>query len=72
MFAEARDLGAVHQVTLADGHDAWLIVRYDEAMAALSDLRLSKDMHAALSSGSEGPAPFPPSGWSGYVRVSRP
>ena len=53
LFAEARDLGAVHRVTLADGHDAWLVVRYDEAMAALSDLRLSKDMHAALSSGSE-------------------
>jgi cytochrome P450 len=53
LFAEAGDLGAVHQVTLADGHDAWLVVRYDEAMAALSDLRLSKDMHAALSSGSD-------------------
>ena len=51
LFAEVRQLGAVHAVTLADGHDAWLIVRYDEAMAALNDQRLSKDMHAALATG---------------------
>jgi cytochrome P450 len=49
LFAEVRALGAVHAVTLADGHDAWLVVRYEEAMAALNDPRLSKDMHAALA-----------------------
>jgi cytochrome P450 len=53
LFAEARKLGAVHRVTLADGHDAWLVVRYEEALAALNDPRLSKDMHAALASGSD-------------------
>lgn len=53
LFAEARELGAVHPVTLADGHDAWLVVRYEEAMAALNDLRLSKDMDAALAKSSE-------------------
>ena len=53
LFAQARELGAVHPVTLADGHDAWLVVRFQEAMAALNDPRLSKDMHAALASGSE-------------------
>jgi cytochrome P450 len=53
LFAEVRELGAVHPVTLADGHDAWLIVRFEEAMTALNDPRLSKDMHAALASGSE-------------------
>jgi cytochrome P450 len=53
LFAEARDLGAVHPVTLADGHDAWLVVRFDEAMSALNDPRLSKNMHAALATGSE-------------------
>jgi cytochrome P450 len=53
LFAQIRDLGAVHLVTLVDGHDAWLIVRYEEAMAALSDPRLSKDMHAALAKGSD-------------------
>jgi cytochrome P450 len=53
LFADARKLGAVHQVTLADGHDAWLVVRYEEAMAALNDPRLSKDMDAALAKSSE-------------------
>ena len=52
LFAEVRKLGAVHRVSLADGHDAWLVVRFEEAMAALNDPRLSKDMHAALASGS--------------------
>ena len=53
LFAEARKLGAVHPVTLADGHDAWLVVRYEEAMAALNEPRLSKDMDAALAKSSE-------------------
>ena len=51
LFAEVRDLGAVHAVTLADGHDAWLVVGYEEARVALNDVRLSKDMHAALATG---------------------
>ena len=41
----------VHAVTLADGHDAWLVVGYEEARIALNDPRLSKDMHAALATG---------------------
>ncbi|MDQ1534390.1 MAG: hypothetical protein QOF28_2151 [Actinomycetota bacterium] len=53
LFAEVRDLGAVHEVTLADGHDAWLVVRYAECRAALNDPRLSKDLHAALASDGE-------------------
>src|SRR5437899_299071 len=53
LFADVRELGAVHAVTLADGHDAWLVVGYDEARSALNDRRLSKDMHAALASGGE-------------------
>jgi len=53
LFAEVRTLGAVHRTTLPDGHEAWLVVRYEEAMAALGDQRLSKDMHAALASGSD-------------------
>jgi cytochrome P450 len=63
VFADVRQRGAVHAVTLLDGHDAWLVVRYDEALAALNDQRLSKDMHAALeadagvvSEGLPGPA----------------
>ena len=51
VFAQVRDLGAVHPVTLADGHHAYLVVGFDEARRALNDPRLSKDMHAALASG---------------------
>jgi cytochrome P450 len=53
VFAEVCKLGAVHEATLADGHRAWLVVRYDEARAALNDPRLSKDMHAALATGDD-------------------
>ena len=53
LFAEVRERGAVHAVTLADGHDAWLVVGYDEARVALNDPRLSKDMTAALALSSE-------------------
>ena len=52
LFADVRRLGAVHPVTLVDGHDAWLVAAYDEARAALGDARLSKDMHAAMATDS--------------------
>ena len=52
VFEQVRQLGPVHAVTLADGHSAWLVVSYEEARAALNDSRLSKDMHAALATGS--------------------
>ena len=52
VFAQVSELGPVHAVTLADGHGAWLVVRYHEARDALNDPRLSKDMHAALAMGS--------------------
>ena len=42
VFAEVRELGAVDEVTLADGHEAWLVVRHDEARALLNDHRLSQ------------------------------
>jgi cytochrome P450 len=51
LFASVRALGAVHRVTLADGHDAWLVAHYDEARSALNDPRFSKDMPAALAMG---------------------
>jgi cytochrome P450 len=53
LFAEVRERGAVHEATLADGHRAWLVVRYEAARAALNDPRLSKDMHAALATGAD-------------------
>ena len=49
LFAQVRSAGPVHEVTLADGHPAWLVVGHEEARAALNDSRLSKDMHAALA-----------------------
>ncbi len=52
VFAKVRQIGPVHAVTLADGHNAWLVVHYEEARAALNEPRLSKDMHAALATGS--------------------
>jgi cytochrome P450 len=38
----------VHQVRLADGHEAWLVVGHDAARQALRDSRFSKDFLAAL------------------------
>jgi cytochrome P450 len=49
LFAHVQAAGPVHQVTLADGHRAWLIVGHAEARAALNHPGLSKDMHAALA-----------------------
>ena len=49
LFAQVRADGPVHEVTLADRHRAWLIVRHKEAKAALNHASLSKDMHAALA-----------------------
>ena len=53
LFERVRQLGPVHEVTLADGHDAWLVVGHTEARAALNDPRMSKDMQAALASGGQ-------------------
>src|SRR6266511_1353693 len=53
LFAAVRELGAVHKVTLLDGHDAWLVARHEEARALLNDPRLSKDMQAALATSPE-------------------
>ena len=52
LFASVQEQGPVHAVTLADGHEAWLVVGYEEARIALNDPKLSKDMHAALATGS--------------------
>ncbi len=53
LFAAVRKLGAVHQVRLLDGHDAWLVARHEEARALLNDPRLSKDLQAALATSPE-------------------
>jgi cytochrome P450 len=48
LFESMRERCPVHEVRLADGHDAWLVLGHDAARAALKDSRLSKDMVAAL------------------------
>jgi cytochrome P450 len=49
LFAQVQANGPVHEVTLADGHRAWLVVGYEQARVALNHPGLSKDMHAALA-----------------------
>ncbi|HEU5037758.1 MAG TPA: cytochrome P450 [Nocardioides sp.] len=49
LFAQVREAGPVHEVTLADGHRAFLVVGYAAAREALNHPDLSKDMHAALA-----------------------
>ncbi len=49
LFTEVRAAGPVHEVTLMDGHRAFLVVGYAEAREALNHPDLSKDMHAALA-----------------------
>src|SRR5690348_2839876 len=53
VFEHVRRQGPVHRVRLADGHEAFLVVGYEEARAALNDPRISKDMQAALASSGE-------------------
>jgi cytochrome P450 len=49
LFADMQAQSPVHRVRLADGREAWLVVGHDAARQALSDVRLSKDMVAALA-----------------------
>jgi cytochrome P450 len=51
-YAKLRALGPVHHVRTPRSGEAWLVVGYEEARAALADPRLSKDFAAA--------------GWQGY------
>lgn len=49
LFERVRGAGPVHEVTLADGHRAFLVVGYAAAREALNHPDLSKDMLAALA-----------------------
>ena len=49
LYADLQAAGPVHDVTLADGHRAFLVVGYAAAREALNHPDLSKDMHAALA-----------------------
>ena len=49
LFDRVREAGPVHDVTLADGHRAFLVLGYAAAREALHHPDLSKDMLAALA-----------------------
>jgi cytochrome P450 len=49
LFDQVLRAGPVHQVTLADGHRAFLVLGYAAAREALNHPDLSKDMLAALA-----------------------
>ncbi|MEU3764958.1 cytochrome P450 [Amycolatopsis keratiniphila] len=42
-YAELREAGPVHRIVLPDGAPIWLVTRYDDVRAALSDERLALD-----------------------------
>jgi cytochrome P450 len=48
-FDAVREASPVQIVHLADGHDAWLVLGYEEARLVLNDHRITKDMAAALA-----------------------
>jgi cytochrome P450 len=49
LFDEVRETGSVHDVTLADGHRAFLVLGYAATREALNHPDLSKDMLAAMA-----------------------
>jgi cytochrome P450 len=49
LFDTVREGGPVHDVTLADGHRAFLVIGYAAAREALNHPDLSKDMLAAMA-----------------------
>ncbi len=57
LFDQVLAAGPVHEVTLADGHRAFLVVGYAAAREALAHPDLSKDMLAAMEQDGEVVAP---------------
>jgi cytochrome P450 len=48
-YARLRSDDPIHRVTLPDGHDMWLVTRYEEVSAVLKDERFVKDWRNALT-----------------------
>ncbi|MGW2916243.1 cytochrome P450 family protein [Streptomyces angustmyceticus] len=60
VYAELRARGPVHRVRLPEGFEAWLVVGYEAARAALADPRLSNDWRRAAGAGAgDDPAAAP-------------
>jgi hypothetical protein len=53
VYATFAEFGALHAVTLDDGHAAWFVACHDEAHAALNDRRLPTDTGAAPATGND-------------------
>ncbi|MEU2392876.1 cytochrome P450 [Streptomyces sp. NPDC007369] len=47
LYRQLREEGPVRRAVIAGGLDAWLVTRYEDGLAALSDLRLSSDVRDA-------------------------
>ncbi|MFI7355981.1 cytochrome P450 [Streptomyces avidinii] len=47
LYRQLREDGPVRRVVVAGGLDAWLVTRYEDGLAALSDARLSSDVRDA-------------------------
>ncbi|TFV79117.1 cytochrome P450 [Blastococcus sp. CT_GayMR19] len=47
VLAELRESGPVHRIDGSGGLPVWMVTRYDDVLAALSDPRLSNDPHHA-------------------------
>ncbi|MFF1262371.1 MULTISPECIES: cytochrome P450 [unclassified Streptomyces] len=47
LYRQLREDGPVRRAVLAGGLEAWLVTRYEDGLAALSDSRLSSDVHDA-------------------------
>ncbi|MFF4211945.1 cytochrome P450 [Streptomyces sp. NPDC001796] len=46
-YRQLREEGPVRRAVIAGGLEAWLVTRYEDGLAALSDPRLSSDVHDA-------------------------
>jgi cytochrome P450 len=49
VYRRLRELAPVHRVQLPDRQKAWLVTRYDDVVAVLTDERFSKDAFLVLS-----------------------
>lgn len=59
-YARLRSEAPVHRVVLPDRRTAWLVTRYDDAVAALKDERFAKDRFKTLTSGQLAKQPWMP------------
>ena len=59
-YARLRAEAPVHSLRLPDGRTAWLITRYDDAVAAFKDERLIKNKLVALTPGQVAKEPWMP------------